>query len=141
MARMILPKKSTELYRQTQEDVSQYCEPKNVDNMRLETLSLGLDGKSDFYERLLIFTTDHRIMMYWDENDPQLRGVLDVSNARLQETNIFDGQVKLYGFTLMARMRKISFFAYSEDMRDKWISVLSGSCILLDIRQKYTIST
>lgn len=52
-----------------------------------------------------------------------------------------DGDIKLFGFILMARMRKIQFYAYSEQVRDQWMAAMATSCVLVDIRLKYKVKS
>lgn len=47
---------------------------------------------------------------------------------------------KLYGFILSARMRKMQFYAYSQQVRDNWMAALTKSCVMIDIKSKYKAS-
>ena len=85
--------------------------------------------------------TDHKIIQFFGEDDQTEHGILNVKNCRLKRYECKDSTGKrMYGFILMAKRDKIEFYCDRKDVRDKWISALKSSVILLDLKDEFVVT-
>ena len=52
------------------------------------------------------------MIMFYDEDDTQERGILHIKYARLKLTSLKDSKTKLYGFFLMAKGARFAFYVH-----------------------------
>ena len=50
-----------------------------------------------------------------------------------------DGDIQLFGFILMAKLRRMLFYVYTKQERDQWITAMARSCVLLNINTQYKL--
>ena len=92
----------------------------------------GDGGKSNYKKRYAIYA-GHQIILFKNQDDKQERGIIDIKYARMRETVLICGKLKMNGFILMARGNRMFFSTETLQQQMLWLDALRKSCVLLDI--------